>query len=541
MTRYRPTGPSRPALDPVDGYPLRLRLSGLALLVLAVALVVVAFGKAVYAAKLETAAIVAVILVQAATNLFYVRTWIVGRRNLDAVENEFDSIYLNVLDGILILDDACRILDANRAAFSLLGAPQSALVGESFRQFVAEPQRFERRWREFLEQSLARGRIELVRADRAKRVVNYTLTANHRPGRHSLVLCDITERVAAQDSARETQISYQQMADSIDEIYWLLDAQSKKVLAVNRAYETVTGRSLESIPRDPESSADLIHAADRARVLAKLEEAVHSRSFEEEFRIVRPDGGIRWVWVKGAPVPTPDNVIRQLYGTAQDITAKKIAEAQVAEHLAAAEAARAIAEQSSAEAEAMRKATLTLTQDLRMDCVLDTLLQTLHSIVPYDMASVLLTEEGDRLFVAREAPLPTENRPVLILEIQDSLFLQRVIFQNRTLSLPDMRKEKDWKEHKAFAGVRSWIAVPLTVSNEVQGLLSIGSKLPAAFTDQHLRMAKLLAVSAAVAIHNARLYEWAQIYSEERKHLLQKIEEKPKPAVESKTTRNLLN
>jgi PAS domain S-box-containing protein len=126
------------------------------------------------------------------------------------------------------------------------------------------------------------------------------------------------------------------MADLIDEVFWLLDAATKKVVAVNRAYETVTGRSLESIENDPSSYEDLIHAGDRAHVLAKLENAVHSGHFDEEFRIVRPDGEVCWVWVKASPVRDSNNTIRQLYGTAQDITAKKLADAQVAEHLVAA-------------------------------------------------------------------------------------------------------------------------------------------------------------------------------------------------------------
>jgi PAS domain S-box-containing protein len=156
------------------------------------------------------------------------------------------------------------------------------------------------------------------------------------------------------------------MADSIDEVFYLLDAATKKVVAVNRAYETVTGRSLESIENNPSSYEDLIHACDRAHVLAKLENAVHSGRFDEEFRIVRPDGEVRWVWAKASPVRASNDTICQLYGTALDITAKKLAEGQIAQHLAAAEAARIEAESASAEAEAMRRATLALTQNLRI-------------------------------------------------------------------------------------------------------------------------------------------------------------------------------
>jgi len=356
-------------------------------------------------------------------------------------------------------------------------------------------------------------------------VVNFTLTANYLPGRHAMILCDITERVEAQHSARETRTLYQHMADSIDEVFWLLDATTKKVIAVNRAYETVTGRSLQSIESDPSSYEDLILAEDRARVLAKLENAVHSGHFDEEFRIVRLDGGVRWVWVKASPVRSLDNTVQQLYGTAQDITAKKLADAQVAVHLVAAETARAEAESASAEAEALRRATLALTQNLRMDAVLDTLLQTLFQIVTYDNASVILTEENERLFVAREAPPPATNRPVVTIETSDNAILERALVLKRATYVPDTRAEQEWHDHKAFSGVRSWIVVPLVVSDSVVGLLSIGSKQPRSFTARHFHLAKLLAIPAAVAIHNARLYEWAQIYAAERQALLKKLDQ----------------
>jgi PAS domain S-box-containing protein len=397
-------------------------------------------------------------------------------------------------------------------------------VGRCFAQFYEDQQQFEGRWRAFHEQSFQHGQTELVRHNGSKVIVNFTLTANYLPGRHAMILCDITERVDAQHFAREMQSLYQQMADSIDEIFWLLDASTKKIIVVNRAYETVTGRSLESIATNPSSYVDLIHPSDRAHVLAKLEIAVHSGHFDEEFRIVRPDGEVRWVWVKGSSVAASDRVVRQLYGTALDITARKLADALVAEHLVAAETARAEAESAGAEAEALRKATLALTQNLRMDAVLDTLLETLYSIVPNDMASVILTEEEDRLFVARERPAAAANRPVVTLEKSDNGILERIVVLKKAICVPDTRTESDWREHKAFAGIRSWIAVPLVVSDSVLGVLSVGSKQPRAFTTQHFHLAKLLAIPAAVAIHNARLYEWAQIYAAERQTLLKKLD-----------------
>jgi PAS domain S-box-containing protein len=516
--------------DPGARTPFWFQIASRLLLLLAGIFLLVSLGTRVYSSNLIVAAFVVVFLAQECAALLYARAWFGESRRVDETKRELSSIYRHVLDGILILDDLGVCVDANPAAFAILGAPPAVLLGHSFAQFLKDPQQFERQWRTFLGESFHHGQTELVRHNGSRVVVNFTLKANHLPGRHAMILCDITERVEAQHFAREMRNLYQHMADSIDEVFWLLDATTKKVVAVNRAYETVTGRSLQSIRSNPSSYEDLIHAGDRAHVLAKLETAVHSGHFDEEFRIVRPDGEVRWVWVKASPVRAADDRVSQLYGTAQDITAKKLADAQVAEHLTAAETARAEAESASAEAEALRRATLALTQNLRMDAVLDTLLATLFQIVTYDHASVILTEENDRLFVAREAPPPATNRPVIMLGTTDNAILERVVVLKRAMYVPDTRQENEWREHKAFSGARSWIAVPLVVSDSVVGLLSIGCKQPRAFTTQHFHLAKLLAIPAAVAIHNARLYEWAQIYAAERQTLLKKLDQATDPS-----------
>jgi len=299
----------------------------------------------------------------------------------------------------------------------------------------------------------------------------------------------------------------------------MMDATNKEVLYVNPAYETITGRSVSSLLNNPSSYSDLIHATDRTHVLAKLETAIHSGQFNEEFRISRPDAEVRWVWVKAFPVRDEDGAIRRLVGTVQDITARKSADVQAAEHLVAAEAARA-------EAEALRKATLALTQNLRMDAVLDTLLRCLLELVPYDSANIILTEADSRLFIAREAPSAPNDNPVVTLEVKQNVFLERVLMSRKSLLLPDTRDELEWSEITTLEHIRCWLGVPLITSDCVLGLLSIGSTQARRFTPEHLRLAKSLALPAAVAIHNARLYQWAEIYAAERHDLLKLADRK---------------
>jgi GAF domain-containing protein len=96
----------------------------------------------------------------------------------------------------------------------------------------------------------------------------------------------------------------------------------------------------------------------------------------------------------------------------------------------------------------------------------------------------------------------------------------------KSLLLPDTREEAEWTEITALVQIRCWLGVPLITSDCVVGLLSIGSTHARRFTPEHLRLAKSLALPAAVAIHNARLYQWAEIYAAERHGLLKLADRK---------------
>jgi PAS domain S-box-containing protein len=333
-----------------------------------------------------------------------------------------------------------------------------------------------------------------------------------------------TERQAKtffEDRERE----FHQMADNIQEIFWVIDAQTKKATFVNPAYETITGRSCRSLLESPSSYQEVIHPADRVPVLAKLNEAARTGSFDERFRIVKPDGEVRWVWVRGFPRRDANGKIIRLGGTALDITALKKAEDQVAANLAKANSAWK-------EAEALRKATLALTEDLHMDCVLDALLRSLAELVPYTCARVLVPEGGPHWLALGEksCPEPAKRsvRSPLTFVADKSPFFQHIWSERKRILIPDTRQQEGWQTFEGHKQFRSWLSVPLVASEEFLGFLSVGHLEPNHFTEDHLRRAELLAIPAAVAIQNARLYSTAEIYgSELEKRLadLQKAEQ----------------
>jgi PAS domain S-box-containing protein len=350
------------------------------------------------------------------------------------------------------------------------------------------------------------------------------------------VLRDITRRKQAEVALRESEERFQEMAENIEEIFWSLDAENRKVLYVSPAYETITGRSCESLREDPKSYEEVIHPEDRVRLLSRLGEAVQSGQFDEEFRITKPDGATRWVWVRGFPVRNSTRIVRRLVGTAQDISARKSAEEEIARNLDRAESA-------GAEADAFRKATLALTQNLSMDYVLDTLLQSLLKLVPCESARILLVEAETRLFLAREVQGCETNRRIpkspATFDAKDSEFLMHVLAGRSSLLIPNTAVEAGWAAFKGFSHLRSWLCVPLVASQQVLGLLSLGDTHAQAFTQEHLRLAKSLSIPAAVAIQNARLYEQAEIFRGELEQRLIDLEQAQKELREVQHGREL--
>ena len=327
---------------------------------------------------------------------------------------------------------------------------------------------------------------------------------------------------------------FREMSEHIQEIFWILDPRTKKATFVNPAYETITGRSCESLIDEPSSYVQAIHPEDRSRVLTKLAAAAQSGHFDERFRIVRPDGEVRWVWVHGFPRKDVSGKIIRLGGTALDITGQKKAEDQVATNLAKAKSAWA-------EAEALRKATLALTEDLHMDSVLETLLCSLAELVPYTCARVLVPEGGPHWLALGERSCPEvpkkSPRAPLTFIADDCPLFQRVWSERRRLLIPDTRNAEGWESFAGHQHLLSWLCVPLAASEELLGFLSVGHIEPNRLAENDLRRAELLAIPAAAAIQNARLYSTAEMYGSELEKRLGDLEKAERALDQSEQVR----
>lgn len=116
---------------------------------------------------------------------------------------------------------------------------------------------------------------------------------------------------------------FRDMADNIQEIFWMLDASTYEVIYVSPAFEKICGIPCQSLYDAPTSYREIIYLEDRAHVLGRLEELTKTGKFDEEFRIVRPDGVVRWVHAIGFLARDSSGKVTRLVGTVQDVTERK--------------------------------------------------------------------------------------------------------------------------------------------------------------------------------------------------------------------------
>ena len=100
-------------------------------------------------------------------------------------------------------------------------------------------------------------------------------------------------------------------------------------------------------------------------------------------------------------------------------------------------------------------------------------------------------------------------------------------------------REKEWPSFKGHTNIRSWLCVPLVASQQTLGLLSVGHTQPNTFTPDHLRRTQLLAIPAAAAIQNSRLYERAEIFGSELQRRLTDLRQTEKALEQSEEGRRV--
>jgi len=125
------------------------------------------------------------------------------------------------------------------------------------------------------------------------------------------------------DRLSESEKMLRQLAESTNDIIWLRN--DKEILYINNQFERIWGRSMKEFIDNPCKITDWIHPDDLSNVepWVNLESLAKGTPFVEQYRILRPDGKIRWIWSRIFPVLDKEGKTYRLVGIASDITEQK--------------------------------------------------------------------------------------------------------------------------------------------------------------------------------------------------------------------------
>jgi PAS domain S-box-containing protein len=127
---------------------------------------------------------------------------------------------------------------------------------------------------------------------------------------------------SAAEALRESELRLRQIAENIRECIWIATPAMDHVLYINPAYTRIWGRSVESLRQRPKSLFEAIHAEDREKATGIII-GQRQQGFDIEYRIVKPDGTVRWIRDVGFPVKDESGKVYRIAGISEDITERK--------------------------------------------------------------------------------------------------------------------------------------------------------------------------------------------------------------------------
>ncbi|WP_251941678.1 PAS domain S-box protein [Salinibacter ruber] len=138
------------------------------------------------------------------------------------------------------------------------------------------------------------------------------------------IYTDITERKTKERELRTRGRLLKQLRENITDVVWMSPADKSEIEFISDAYEEIWGRPTDQLHDHPNAVVEAIHPADRERVQAALDtQRKDPDAYEETYRVVQPDGTVRWVRDRAAGVYGEDGRLERIIGVATDITERK--------------------------------------------------------------------------------------------------------------------------------------------------------------------------------------------------------------------------
>lgn len=313
------------------------------------------------------------------------------------------------------------------------------------------------------------------------------------PGQFANVFTDVTESKRAEQIIRDSEARYRGLFDG-NPLGLYRTTISGQFLDANDALVKILGfPDRDHLLRT--NARDLyLDPAIRERVIEDAYRDSGLHDYEIQFRCF--DGKLIWVSDNARPVFDEDGQIAYFEGAIQDITARKLAER--AEH------------EQRVLAEALRDVITALNSTLDFDEVLGRILTNIERVVPHVWADVMLIE-GDYARIVRSRNLHREagvTVPVPGWNLNETQNLKQMYEERRPLVIPDTHNYPGWRLEPGTEWIKSFVGAPIRFNEQVLGFVNVASSQVSFYNNDHARRLQGFADQAAIALRNARLYEF---------------------------------
>lgn len=268
-------------------------------------------------------------------------------RTVEYERGLFKALMESIPDPIYVKDLESRILRLNTGAAQVFGPGDPALcIGKTdFDFFPADYARTARSEELAIMQDAAPLVAKVEKLERSGESARYFLTSKV-PIRNSDGIVsglagiskDISELKKAEEALRTSDERFRQLADHINEVFWMSDARTGELLYVSPAYAQVWGRPVDHRYAAPETWPNALHPGDRERAIRDFAER-SEQGYDAEYRILHPSGEMRWVWMRVFAVRDKNGNVYRFGGITQDITDRKLSEQSLRQAKAEAEQA----------------------------------------------------------------------------------------------------------------------------------------------------------------------------------------------------------
>lgn len=247
------------------------------------------------------------------------------------VESElrFQTVVDAAPDTIVVADDQGYIVSWNAAATCMFQYRREEVIGRPLS--ILMPMRYREAHEMGIDRIRTSGHSSIIgkmlelqglRKDGQEFPIELSLAGWKTNGRtyYSGIIRDITVRKESEQRLRQSLDRFQFLIDHASVVLWETDPAKNQILYISPSFERIWGRPISDLYRAPRLWLEAVHPEDRPRVLhaALTKQAIGT--YQEEYRIVRPDGMIRWIRDRAYPIRDSSGFVSRITGMAEDIT-----------------------------------------------------------------------------------------------------------------------------------------------------------------------------------------------------------------------------